>query len=56
MSGSKNQTTRIIYGGSARPDNALSFIKDGEADGLLPGRDSLDAKKFLKIIDLAQQK
>lgn len=54
--GSRTVLPRIIYGGSARPDNALSFMKDGEADGLLPGRDSLDAKKFLSIIKIAQNK
>ncbi len=56
MFGVKTQLPRIIYGGSARPDNALSFIQDGEADGLLPGRDSLDPKKFLQIIKIAGSK
>lgn len=43
-------STRIIYGGSVDDRDAGSFIKDGGAEGLLVGRASLDAKKFLKII------
>lgn len=46
--------TRIIYGGSVNPLNALAFLKDGEADGLLVGRDSLNIKKFSTIINLAK--
>lgn len=45
---------RIIYGGSVNPLNAESFIKEGGADGLLVGRDSLNAKKFSAIINLAK--
>lgn len=44
---------RIIYGGSVNPLNAESFIKEGGADGLLVGRDSLNPKKFSAIINLA---
>ncbi len=44
---------RIIYGGSVNPLNASSFLKEGEADGLLVGRDSLNSKKFGSIISLA---
>ena len=44
---------RIIYGGSVNPLNAESFLKEGEADGLLVGRDSLNPKKFETIINLA---
>lgn len=46
---------RIIYGGSVNPLNAESFLKEGEADGLLVGRDSLNVKKFSQIINLATQ-
>ena len=45
---------RIIYGGSASPQNAQGFLCDGGAEGLLPGRDSLDSKKFLEIIKIAE--
>ena len=40
----------IIYGGSVNPQNAQPFIKEGEADGLLIGRDSLNPKKFGAIL------
>lgn len=43
---------RIIYGGSVNPLNAESFVKEGGAMGLLVGRDSLNAKKFITIINL----
>ena len=45
---------RIIYGGSAHPENVLGFLKEGQAQGFLLGRDSLDAKKFLQIIQIAE--
>jgi len=45
----------ILYGGSVHPENALSFLKEGGAAGLLVGRDSLNIKKFSKIIDSAEQ-
>lgn len=44
---------KIIYGGSVSINNATSFVKDGGADGLLVGRDSLTPKKFSEIIKLA---
>lgn len=36
---------RILYGGSVDEKNAALFISEGEADGLLFGRLSLDAKR-----------
>lgn len=42
---------RIIYGGSANPENTLPFLLDGKADGFLVGRDSLDPNKFVSIIE-----
>ncbi len=52
--GAKTDLPRIIYGGSARPDNASEFINEGEADGLLPGRDSLDPDKFVEIVKICE--
>ena len=43
---------KIIYGGSVNPLNAGLFLKEGGADGLLVGRDSLNVKKFSSIINL----
>lgn len=41
---------RIIYGGSVNERDAGEFLKDGGVDGVLPGRASLDPKKFVEII------
>jgi triosephosphate isomerase len=43
----------ILYGGSVDERNALGFLRDAGADGLLVGRVSLDAEKFGTIIQLA---
>ena len=48
--GAKAQLPRIIYGGSVNEKDALEFIRDGGAEGLLVGRASLNAKKFIQII------
>lgn len=45
---------RVIYGGSVNSFNAESFIKLGNADGLLVGRESLSPKKFSAILKVAQ--
>lgn len=45
---------RIIYGGSVHPENTLSFLKEGHSDGFLVGRDSLNPKKFLNIINITE--
>lgn len=41
---------RILYGGSVNSSNASVYIKSG-ADGLLIGRDSLNAQKFGLILN-----
>ena len=43
---------KIIYGGSVNSKNAEEFLKNGQTDGFLVGRDSLDAKKFAEIIKI----
>ena len=45
---------RIIYGGSANEKDAEDFLKNGGVDGLLPGRASLDVKKFVEIIKICE--
>lgn len=40
---------RVLYGGSANKKNAASFVKDGQADGLLVGAASLDAEEFVSM-------
>jgi triosephosphate isomerase len=45
---------KIIYGGSVDNKNTESFIKDGQTDGFLVGRASLDPKKFSEIIKICE--
>ena len=43
----------VLYGGSVSPRNADEMLGEGNADGLLIGRESLDPKSFSAIIDIA---
>lgn len=52
--GSESSRVRIIYGGSVNEKDAESFLKDGGINGLLPGKASLDPKKFSKIIEICE--
>jgi len=45
---------KILYGGSADEKNAGSFMKEGGANGLLVGRASVDVKKFVSILKIAE--
>lgn len=45
---------KIIYGGSVTDRDAEDFLQNGGVEGLLVGRASLDAKKFVKIIEIAE--
>jgi triosephosphate isomerase len=45
---------RIVYGGSVDDKNAEDFIKEGQADGFLVGRASLDPKKFGEIVNICE--
>lgn len=40
---------RILYGGSVKPDNAGSLLREAEIDGALVGGASLDVDSFLRI-------
>lgn len=51
---SEAKKVRIIYGGSVNEKTAGEFLRDGGVDGLLPGRASLDAKKFVEIVKIAE--
>ncbi len=42
--------TRILYGGSVKPDNAKDFMRYEEIDGFLVGTASLDPESFAKIV------
>lgn len=52
--GPEASKVRVVYGGSANEKDALEFLKNGSVDGLLVGRASLDAEKFVKIINIAE--
>ncbi len=42
--------TRILYGGSVKPDNAADLFAGEDVDGFLVGGASLDPQEFLSII------
>ena len=48
--------TQIIYGGSVNVDNVADIVRDGEIDGLLPGRDSLIPEDIMQIVAIANGK
>lgn len=47
--------TPILYGGSVKPENAAGFLNEGEADGLLVGRASLEPSSFIRILKIANE-
>lgn len=46
-----SEKTRILYGGSVKPENAKELLEKENIDGALVGGASLDSKKFLDIIN-----
>jgi triosephosphate isomerase len=46
-----SQSTRILYGGSVKPDNIKSLIAQPEVDGALVGGGSLDPVSFASIVN-----
>ena len=47
------ERTRILYGGSANPSNALSLLEQPDVDGLLVGWASLDPEQVSQICRIA---
>jgi triosephosphate isomerase (TIM) len=45
------ETTRILYGGSVKPDNVKSLMCEEEIDGALVGGASLDPRSFAAIVN-----
>ena len=45
-----SQSTRILYGGSIKPENIKDLMKEEDIDGGLIGGASLKAENFAKII------
>jgi len=54
--GIKTAMPRIIYGGSVDDKNCGEFFKNGGVVGALVGGASLNADKFLRIINIAENK
>lgn len=50
MSKGNDDKTRILYGGSVKPENSTDLIKQENINGFLVGSASLDPEKFYKII------
>ena len=46
-----SESLRILYGGSVKPDNSKSLLKQNNIDGLLIGGASLEIEAFKKIIE-----
>jgi triosephosphate isomerase (TIM) len=46
-----SQNTRILYGGSVKPDNIKTLIAQPEVDGVLVGGASLDPISFASIVN-----
>lgn len=49
------QKTQILYGGSMKPDNAVTLLGQEDIDGGLIGGAALKANDFLAIIQAAEQ-
>jgi len=47
------EQTRILYGGSMKPDNAAELLALPDCDGGLIGGASLDVEQFVAIVDAA---
>ena len=44
------EATRILYGGSVKPDNAEALLSQPEIDGALVGGASLDPQSFATVV------
>ena len=53
ISASVSASTRIIYGGSVKPDNCVDLSKKPDIDGFLVGGASLVAEQFIAIVNSA---
>ena len=53
--GAAAEETAILYGGSCKPSNAAEIFAKEDVDGGLIGGASLDAGKFMDIVNAANQ-
>ena len=49
------EQTRILYGGSVKPDNTAELVREADVDGALVGGASLDVKSFGEIVTKSRQ-
>lgn len=49
------QMTRVLYGGSVKPENARAFFQQPDIDGALVGGASLKAEAFIEITKVAAE-
>jgi triosephosphate isomerase len=45
------EATRILYGGSVKPDNIKTLMNQADVDGALVGGASLEAASFAQIVN-----
>ena len=48
------ERTRILYGGSVKPDNAAELLALPDVDGALVGGASLEVADFVAIVEAAR--
>ncbi|MDP3970968.1 MAG: triose-phosphate isomerase [bacterium] len=46
-----NEETRILYGGSVKPDNVVELMQQADIDGALVGGASLKSEDFIQIVN-----
>ena len=45
---------RVLYGGSVNEKDCAEFLQHGAVEGLLVGKSSLDAEKFIEIVKICE--
>ena len=50
------EETRILYGGSVKPDNVVSLMDQADIDGGLVGGASLESDSFAKIVNYKERR
>lgn len=50
------EETRILYGGSVKPDNVVALMDQADIDGGLVGGASLEAESFARIINYKERR
>ncbi len=51
-----SDATQILYGGAVNVENIADIVKDGETDGLLVGRESINPENIMYIVSVANGK